>query len=317
MGASGRKRWLLAFQDWMLDNAESITDLVQAESGKATAEALLEPTMSADIVGYWARNAAGFLAESHPKPHTPLMKIKRLTTVHRPVSRSGADHSVEFPVHERGGRRGACPRCRRRAAAQAIGGDAAVRRRVRARLGRNRRAPGTRVGARLCRDGRRGDRELRLRAVHRFDGYGPQGRRSLRGTVDPVQPRTRRQGPGDRARRRRPGTRRQRHRVGRHAQFRPGLRIRRTGLRRGPGVRPVRRHAHRQGESTAPGGRRPSLPVRCRRHGHRRTARQGRPPRRRSGRRRCPGHHRRQAGNQRNLLRANGARRRRPIDEPV
>ena len=97
MGASGRKRWLLAFQDWMLDNAESITDLVQAESGKATAEALLEPTMSADIVGYWARNAADFLADSHPKPHTPLMKIKRLTTVHRPYPVVGLIIPWNFP----------------------------------------------------------------------------------------------------------------------------------------------------------------------------------------------------------------------------
>jgi acyl-CoA reductase-like NAD-dependent aldehyde dehydrogenase len=97
MGAGGRNRWLLAFQDWILDNAEEITDLVQAESGKATAEALLEPTMSADIVGYWARNAAGFLADSHPKPHTPLMKMKRLTTVHRPYPLVGLIIPWNFP----------------------------------------------------------------------------------------------------------------------------------------------------------------------------------------------------------------------------
>lgn len=84
LGASGRKHWLLKFQDWILDNADRISDLVQAESGKAMAEALLEPTMSADLIGYWARNAAGFMADSHPKPHNPLMKVKRLTTAHRP-----------------------------------------------------------------------------------------------------------------------------------------------------------------------------------------------------------------------------------------
>jgi len=97
MGASGRKRWLLEFQDWMLDNADRITDLVQAESGKAMAEALLEPTMSADIVQYWARNAADFLAERHPKPHSPLMKVKRLTTVHRPYQVVGLIIPWNFP----------------------------------------------------------------------------------------------------------------------------------------------------------------------------------------------------------------------------
>ena len=183
MGARGRKRWLLAFQDWMLDNAESITDLVQAESGKATAEALLEPTMSADIVGYWARNAADFLADESSEAAHPADEDQAADHRAPSLSRSGPDHSVELPVHERGGRRGARARRRRRVAAQAVGGDAAVRRRVRARLGRNRRATGTRVGARLRRHGRRGDRELRLRAVHRFDGNGPQGRRRLRGAA--------------------------------------------------------------------------------------------------------------------------------------
>ncbi|WP_123025617.1 aldehyde dehydrogenase family protein [Mycolicibacterium stellerae] len=97
MGAGGRKEWLLKFQDWILDNAERISDLVQTESGKAMAEALLEPTMSADIVQYWARNAADFLAESHPKPHSPLMKVKRLTTVHRPYPVVGLIIPWNFP----------------------------------------------------------------------------------------------------------------------------------------------------------------------------------------------------------------------------
>lgn len=97
MGPRGRKGWLLKFQDWILDNADRITDMVQAESGKAMAEALLEPTMSADIVGYWARNAQEFLADSHPKPHSPLMKVKRLTTAHRPYPVVGLIIPWNFP----------------------------------------------------------------------------------------------------------------------------------------------------------------------------------------------------------------------------
>lgn len=97
MGADGRKRWLLKFQDWIVDNSEKISYLVQAESGKAMAEAYLEPTMSADIVGYWARNARDFLADGHPKPHSPLMKVKRLTTVHRPYPLVGLIIPWNFP----------------------------------------------------------------------------------------------------------------------------------------------------------------------------------------------------------------------------
>jgi acyl-CoA reductase-like NAD-dependent aldehyde dehydrogenase len=96
-GPQGRKRWLLAFQDWILDNRRRIGELVQAESGKAMGEACLEPTLSADLVGYWARNAGHFLADHHPKPHSPLMKVKRLTTVHRPYPVVGAIIPWNFP----------------------------------------------------------------------------------------------------------------------------------------------------------------------------------------------------------------------------
>ena len=42
MGAKGRKHWLLKFQDWILDNAEHIADVVQSETGKPRAEASTE-----------------------------------------------------------------------------------------------------------------------------------------------------------------------------------------------------------------------------------------------------------------------------------
>ena len=96
-GVNGRKDWLLKFQDWILDNSERIAELVQAESGKAMAEAVMEPMMSADIVAYWARNAAAFLADGHPKPHNPLMKVKRLTTMHRPYPLVGLIIPWNFP----------------------------------------------------------------------------------------------------------------------------------------------------------------------------------------------------------------------------
>ena len=83
------------------------------------------------------------------------------------VSRCGPDHSVELPVHERCRRRGACLGCRRGIAAEALGGHAALRRRIRPRLGRDRRTAGGRSGQRLRADRCRGDRELRFRAFVR------------------------------------------------------------------------------------------------------------------------------------------------------
>ena len=42
LGPRGRKPWLLSYQEWVLDNAERITDLVQSESGKTRSDAGLE-----------------------------------------------------------------------------------------------------------------------------------------------------------------------------------------------------------------------------------------------------------------------------------
>jgi acyl-CoA reductase-like NAD-dependent aldehyde dehydrogenase len=97
MGAKRRRPWLLKFQDWVLDNAEHIADVVQSETGKPRAEASMEPPMTADLLNYWARNAETFLADRHPKPHSPLLRTKRLTTVHRPYPVVGLIIPWNFP----------------------------------------------------------------------------------------------------------------------------------------------------------------------------------------------------------------------------
>jgi acyl-CoA reductase-like NAD-dependent aldehyde dehydrogenase len=97
LGPRARKNWLLKFQDWILDNAEHITDVLQSETGKVRAEASMEAPMTADMLNYWARNAEAFLADSHPKPHSPLMKTKRLTTAHRPYPVVGLIIPWNFP----------------------------------------------------------------------------------------------------------------------------------------------------------------------------------------------------------------------------
>ena len=50
LGPRGRKTWLLKFQDWILDNAEHIIDVLQSETGKPRAEASIEPPLTADLL---------------------------------------------------------------------------------------------------------------------------------------------------------------------------------------------------------------------------------------------------------------------------
>jgi acyl-CoA reductase-like NAD-dependent aldehyde dehydrogenase len=97
LGPRGRKRWLLAYQDWVLDNAERIVDLVQSESGKVRAEASLEPTMMATWLGYLAGNAERFLTDEHPRTFNPLAVTKKLTTTYRPYPVVGVISPWNFP----------------------------------------------------------------------------------------------------------------------------------------------------------------------------------------------------------------------------
>jgi acyl-CoA reductase-like NAD-dependent aldehyde dehydrogenase len=105
IGPRGRKTWLLKFQDWVVDNAEHLTDVVQSETGKVRADASIEAPMTAGLLDYWARNAEGFLGDRHPKPHTILMMTKRLKTVYRPYPVVGLAMGLLRATAARGVRR--------------------------------------------------------------------------------------------------------------------------------------------------------------------------------------------------------------------
>ncbi len=98
IGPRGRKRWMLAWQDWVLDNATRLTDVLMSETGKSRGDASLEPVALADSIKYWAGNAEEFLADRHPKPHSLLFKVKKLTTVYRPHPLVGIIEPWNFPL---------------------------------------------------------------------------------------------------------------------------------------------------------------------------------------------------------------------------
>lgn len=97
LGPRGRKKWLLEFQGWMLDNADRITDVLMSETGKSRIDASLEAVATGDSLAYWARNAEAFLADRHPKAHSPVYKVKRFTTVYRPYPLVGVITPWNFP----------------------------------------------------------------------------------------------------------------------------------------------------------------------------------------------------------------------------
>ncbi|OMB83112.1 aldehyde dehydrogenase family protein [Mycolicibacterium farcinogenes] len=97
LGAGGRKRWLLKFQEWVLDHTERINDVVQSETGKPRVDSYIEPLGAIDLLNYWANNAEKFLADEHPTPHGLLGLPKNLTTVYRPYPVVGVIAPWNFP----------------------------------------------------------------------------------------------------------------------------------------------------------------------------------------------------------------------------
>ncbi|AII10819.1 aldehyde dehydrogenase family protein [Rhodococcus opacus] len=97
IGAKGRKRWLSRLQDWVLDNAESINDVVQSETGKSRVDASFEPMVTVDLLNYWSRKAPKFLADRRSRAHGPLGMAKRLETFYRPYPVVGVITPWNFP----------------------------------------------------------------------------------------------------------------------------------------------------------------------------------------------------------------------------
>ncbi|WP_067814643.1 aldehyde dehydrogenase family protein [Nocardia inohanensis] len=79
-----RAEWVMRLQDWLVDHAARLTDVVQSETGKTRFDAEIEVPCSIDLARYWARHAAAFLADEHPAPHSPIGQTKRLVTTFRP-----------------------------------------------------------------------------------------------------------------------------------------------------------------------------------------------------------------------------------------
>ncbi|ORX02090.1 aldehyde dehydrogenase family protein [Mycolicibacillus trivialis] len=84
LGVRGRADWLLRYQDWLVDNAARLTDVVQSETGKTRFDAAIEAPAAIDLLKYWTDRGERFLADEHPTPHSPFGLGKRLITSYRP-----------------------------------------------------------------------------------------------------------------------------------------------------------------------------------------------------------------------------------------
>jgi len=98
LGVEGRYRWLGRLRDWMLDNLAQIEDTVQAETGKARGDISPELFYVIDLINFYGKNAAKFLADETVRPHSPHVLSKKLIVQYRPHPVVGVISPWNFPL---------------------------------------------------------------------------------------------------------------------------------------------------------------------------------------------------------------------------
>jgi betaine-aldehyde dehydrogenase len=98
VGVEHRAAWLRRYRDWLLDHDDELAELLQQETSKTWQEATFEVPFAADVINYYVKRAARFLADGHPRPHGQLTAHKKLTVAYRPYPLVGVICPWNFPI---------------------------------------------------------------------------------------------------------------------------------------------------------------------------------------------------------------------------
>jgi acyl-CoA reductase-like NAD-dependent aldehyde dehydrogenase len=98
LGHRGRHRWLGKLRDWLIDNHERIADTMQAETGKVRAEAGAETVYLTDLINFYGAAAPKLLADQKVRPHSLLMRSKKLRVQYRPFPVVGVISPWNYPL---------------------------------------------------------------------------------------------------------------------------------------------------------------------------------------------------------------------------
>jgi acyl-CoA reductase-like NAD-dependent aldehyde dehydrogenase len=100
LGFDGRARVMKRAQQWMLDNAERVIDVVVSETGKTHEDAQLADfgyTIAA--LAFWAKQAEGYLADERvPAWGSPATLGKKLVIRYAPIGLVGVIGPWNFPI---------------------------------------------------------------------------------------------------------------------------------------------------------------------------------------------------------------------------
>ena len=96
MSFTARGQALKRYRDVLIDNKDHVADIITSETGKPRMEAYGGELMYVcDAIGFWAKNAAKFLADQRLYPH--LLKTKRVYSTYKPLEVVGIIGPWNFP----------------------------------------------------------------------------------------------------------------------------------------------------------------------------------------------------------------------------
>jgi len=98
-GFDGRARVLLRMQKWVMDNAERIVKTICEETGKTYEDAeLAEIGYAGNAFGFWAKEAANYLADERVKTSQKLVLGKKIVLRYRPLGLIGVIGPWNYPL---------------------------------------------------------------------------------------------------------------------------------------------------------------------------------------------------------------------------
>ena len=98
LGPTGRARHLLNWLDWIVDNQDHIFGLVHREAGKSWGDAQIELMVCMEVINYYAKHGAEFLADETRRPHGPASLTKNLKIRYRPYELVGVITPWNYPL---------------------------------------------------------------------------------------------------------------------------------------------------------------------------------------------------------------------------
>jgi acyl-CoA reductase-like NAD-dependent aldehyde dehydrogenase len=97
LGFRARREWMGRYRDWLLDHDNELVKLLQAETAKPMQEARLELALLLDLLNCYCKHVEAF-ADEHPRGHSVISKMKRLTITRRPYPVVGVISPWNFPL---------------------------------------------------------------------------------------------------------------------------------------------------------------------------------------------------------------------------